>query len=826
MFSFRKLILTTPAIVTLATAVSANIYSGQLTSYSDEQALKLLISEHALDPSTFEDAHEYITLNRPTIMKEYLRQTSNRAPATRRSSPSEPSLGATSGNGLMIVLGVAGMAVATSLAGGGGNGDSDPDPSPFSDPGPDLGPSPSPSPNPTLILGDAADFRTPEFNRNYGLSLIEADERYAKGGQGQGVKISILDTGIDVNNRDFLGKIDFQNSYSYFGDPSIISDTGGHGTHVAGIAAGRKDGRGTHGVAFRSELVIFKGIRGNDNESSTIQDVWADALNRSIDAGAHVMNNSWVYVDGNNVTIPITDFTSRSQLQAYLGPATINALNRAKSADLISVVAAGNHSQTDVAVNAGIPHLMPKYNGYFIAAVAVDRNKRIAGLSNRCGVAKDFCLAAPGVGIISTRNGGGVVAFDGTSMAAPHVTGGYALLKSQWPELTAPQISQIMFDTADDLGDPGVDEIYGQGFLNLSRAMRPVGELVVYQGNTTKSEAIPLAETGIAASGALAPALNQALTGQVLMVTDEYTRGFDLAASALVSEIEAPKPRLTIAREVKVSDTLTVMRSNHSTGIRFDGGASTSEINLGDADPGADPFGQLLTEDYSFGHKLELTGTLALIADHAFGSSSGSFTRTSVGLEAKDKDGSGLSAQFGLIEENSAVLGSRFMGAAGQDGRSSTSFLEISGSVAVGQGTLLTVSGTQSTTDFQQAGLVTGGNNLMGRAGQISISKKRFLGSPGTMSLSVSSPLQISSGEISIDLPQDRVAAVAGQESTGVTRTSQTVDITSSVRPIDIGLTYQIASDAPGSDILFNAGYRARGGDQNPYFGFALSHSF
>ncbi|WP_299085840.1 S8 family peptidase [uncultured Ruegeria sp.] len=809
MFSFRKLILTTTAIVTLATAVSANIYSGQLTSYSDEQALKLLISEHALDPSTFEDAHEYITLNRPTIMKEYLRQTSNRAPATRRSSPSEPSLGATSGNGLMIVLGVAGMAVATSLAGGGGGQKPGPAPRAVPDPGPSPSPGPTPSPD------RPADFRTPEFNRNYGLSLIEADERYAKGGQGEGVKISILDTGIDVNNRDFLGKIDFQNSYSYFGDPRDISDTDGHGTHVAGIAAGRKDVQGTHGVAFGSELVIFKGI------------VWPDAINRSIKADAHVMNNSWVYIyTDTKITIPITDYTSGKQLAGALGEDIINALNAAKDADLISVVAAGNHSLPEVAVNAGIPVLLPEYDGYFIAAVAVDQNKQIAGFSNRCGVAKDFCLAAPGVGIISTRNGGGVVAFDGTSQAAPHVTGGYALLKSQWPELTAPQISQIMFDTADDLGEPGVDEIYGQGFLNLSRAMRPVGELVVYQGNTTKSEAIPLAETGIAASGALAPALNQALTGQVLMVTDEYTRGFDLAASALVSEIEAPKPSLTIAREVKVSDTLTVMRSNHSTGIRFDGGASTSEINLGDADPGADPFGQLLTEDYSFGHKLELTGTLALIADHAFGSSSDSFTRTSVGLEAKDKDGSGLSAQFGLIEENGTVLGSRFMGAAGQDGRSSTSFLEISGSVAVGQGTLLTVSGTQSTTDFQQAGLVTGGNNLMGRAGQISISKKRFLGSPGTMSLSVSSPLQISSGEISIDLPQDRVAAVAGQESTGVTRTSQTVDITSSVRPIDIGLTYQIASDAPGSDILFNAGYRARGGDQNPYFGFALSHSF
>ena len=827
MRGFRKLVLTTTAIATLATAVSANIYSDQLTSYSDQQALSYLVREHARDPSTFEDAQAYILLNRPDIMEDYLNQTLERTPDTRSGSYSEPSAGESSGIGSMIGLGIVGIAAAASLAedGNGGGENPDPEPSP--------GPSPTPGPNPAPISGDPVDFQTPEFNRNYGLYLIGAHERYAKGGQGQGVKISILDTGIDLSHPDFAGKIDTRSSYSYFGNPSNISDTGGHGSHVAGIAAGRKDGRGTHGVAFASELVIFKGIPGNNTERLRDKNVnvWADAIDRSIKAGAHVMNNSWVYVNSEQVTIPITDYTSGDHLAGDLGPATINALNKAKEADLMSVVAAGNDGLTEVAVNAGIPVLLPEYDGYFIAVVAVDEDKNIARFnerqsSNRCGVAKDFCLAAPGLGILSAKNGGDVEYGSGTSMAAPHVTGGYAVLKSQFPEMTAPEIAQIMFDTADDLGAPGVDDVYGQGLLNLSRAERPVGELVVYQGNTTEGDAMPLAETGIVASGALAPALNQALAGQVVMVADAYTRGFDLAASALVSEIEAQRPRLTITREVKASDALTVIRSSYGTGLRVDGDVSSYEINLGDGDPDADPFGQLLREDYSFGHKFELTDALALTTDHAIGSSSDSFTKSSIGLEAKDKDGSGLSAQFGLIEENGTVLGSRFMGAAGQDGRSSTSFVEISGSVAVGQDTLLTVSGTQSTTDFKQVGLVTGGKNLMGRAGRVSVSKQHFLGSAGTMSLSVSSPLQISSGEISIDLPQDRVAAVAGQQSTGVTRTSQTVDITSSVRPIDIGLSYQIASDAPGPDILFNTGYRAQGGNQNPYFGFSLSHSF
>ncbi|WP_299752921.1 S8 family peptidase, partial [uncultured Tateyamaria sp.] len=606
--------------------------------------------------------------------------------------------------------------------------------------------------------------------------------------------------------RGFDRKIDFENSVTYFAGG--LSDNIGHGTNVAGIAAARKDGEGMHGVAFDSELVIFKA-------RVWLAAIWPDVIHRSISAGADVMNNSWLFTDG-GITLPVTDFEDRSDLEAHFGPgyveAWIEALDAAKAADLMTVFAAGNDGLPEVSVNAGLPIVLDDYHGYFIAVVAVDADKKIADVvetdvspswsSNRCGIAMHFCLAAPGVDIVTTGLGGGLTTNSGTSMAAPHVTGAYAVLKSQWPDLTAPVIAQILFEAAEDLGDPGVDPIYGQGLLNLANAMRPMGELVVYQGKTTESEAIPLAKTGIVASGALAPALNQALAGQVLMVADKYTRGFDLAADALVSELKAPRPRLTIAKEVKVSDTLTVMRSSHSTGLRFDGDVSSYEVNLGETDSDADPFGQLLTEDYAIGHDFQLTDALAFTTDHAIGSSTASFTKTSIGLEAKDKDGSGFSAQFGLMEENGTVLGSRFMGAAGQDGRSATSFLTISGSVAFGQDTLLTVSGTQSRTDFRQEGLITGGENLVGRAGSVSISQQHFLGSPGTMSLSVSSPLQISSGEISIDLPQDRVAAVAGQESTGVTRTSQTVDITSSVRPIDIGLTYQIASDAPGPDIL------------------------
>ena len=371
-------------------------------------------------------------------------------------------------------------------------------------------------------------------------------------------------------------------------------------------------------------FVIFKGIRRSGSPNGfTIWSghIWADAINGAIDAGAHVMNNSWgrtKIVDDFIVEKTIADYTdpnlssdeNRENLEVFLGGVdgkTITALKAAKTADLMSVFAVGNSGLPEVGVLAGIPVVLDDYLGYFIAVVAVDEDKSLWHSSNRCGVAMHFCLAAPGVDIMRfpRDSGNGFTRLDGTSMAAPYVTGAYAVLKSQWPHLTAPKIAQILFEAAEDLGDPGVDPIYGQGLLNLERAMLPAGELVVYQGKTTESEAVPLAKTGIVASSALAPALNQALAGQVLMVADKYTRGFNLAASALVSELKAPRPRLTIAKEVKVSDTLTVMRSSHSTGLRFDGDMSSYEVNLGETDSDADPFGQLLTEDYAFGHDVQ-----------------------------------------------------------------------------------------------------------------------------------------------------------------------------------------------------------------------------
>ncbi len=123
---------------------------------------------------------------------------------------------------------------------------------------------------------------------------------------------------------------------------------------------------------------------------------------------------------------------------------------------------------------------LSELQGALITVVATDRNGQIASYSNRCGVAWMWCIAAPGgeiaepgdnpldVEVLSTYPGQSYETMPGTSMAAPVVSGGAAILRQAFPYMTARQIIEIILTTADSLGDPS---IYGRGMFNLGRAI-------------------------------------------------------------------------------------------------------------------------------------------------------------------------------------------------------------------------------------------------------------------------------------------------------------------------------------------------------------------
>ena len=141
---------------------------------------------------------------------------------------------------------------------------------------------------------------------------------------------------------------------------------------------------------------------------------------------------------------------------------------------------AGNSALPEVNFHAGLPHLVPELERGWLAVVAVGQDGDLAFYSQECGVAAAWCIAAPGgdrrngTGIYSTVPGG-YGRYQGTSMAAPHVSGALAALKSMFPNLGFQDVRDRILFTANGTGTYADPSIYGQGLLDLDAASRPVG---------------------------------------------------------------------------------------------------------------------------------------------------------------------------------------------------------------------------------------------------------------------------------------------------------------------------------------------------------------
>ena len=220
-----------------------------------------------------------------------------------------------------------------------------------------------------------------------------------------------------------------------------------HATQVAGVFSAAKNDIGMHGIAYEATLLDLTGFD------------LRDAMTYAAQNGVKVINFSTGY-GGIPAGVP-------------------EALEIAVGADVIIVVAIGNNG-LDGPVNS--PEVLvgdPRMRDLMINVAAVNRSGNMPSWSNRCGQTMDLCLVAPGVGIYTTDLGDGYVVENGTSFAAPIVSGAAALLIQLWPNVAAKDIVQILLTTATDLGAPGVDETYGHGLLNLEEAVKPIGQLGV-----------------------------------------------------------------------------------------------------------------------------------------------------------------------------------------------------------------------------------------------------------------------------------------------------------------------------------------------------------
>ena len=406
------------------------------------------------------------------------------------------------------------------------------------------------------------DYQTTEYNAQYGLGNINAANAYARGYTGSGVTVSVLDSPFDTDHPNLQNV--FVTGYDASSGGTDVtcsgSCTSSHGTHVAGIIAANKNDSGMHGVAYNAKIkpiTIFNSSGVDDTTTSQL----VNAINAGGGSSYAAMNNSWGVSQVAQINfggaigtkwarIPSTNSIASSIQTAFDNAAsnTVIVFSNGNegwnsstgrvyyynsSSDASNLTNSLGYSSVNVntaSTYGSLPSSKSSLQGKWLTVVALDSSNNIASYSNGCGsIAKAWCISAPGSSIYSTvdlddsTESGSYGTKSGTSMAAPHVTAAIAILKQQFPNLTSTQLVSLLTSTATDLGDAGVDDVYGVGMLNLNAASTPSGMPYIVASNANKLQATTN-NTYIKSSSAFGKNLEN--SGFQVGILDAYNRAY------------------------------------------------------------------------------------------------------------------------------------------------------------------------------------------------------------------------------------------------------------------------------------------------------------
>ena len=366
-----------------------------------------------------------------------------------------------------------------------------------------------------------------EYSNQAGLATVNALTLNDYGYTGAGIKVGVVDSGIDATHAEFNGKTiygkDFASSASGYGN-----DENGHGSHVASIIAGERDTSGMRGVAYDATLYDYKvdndgdiGLEGLSSDTAI-----ANIFNQHVTDGIKVSNNSW---GGSTAVTLVSEATMRAQRSS-----TITALRAAQNNGTIIVFASGNDSRSEADSYGAMPYRIAELSNEWLVVGAVSTTGVEASFNNRCGVAKDFCVVAPGVSIYAAQANGTYTNMSGTSMATPHVSGLAAALAEKFPSLTAAEIVTRIKNGASYTGLTGrggetsansstatMQAIFGYGLINGTTSAAAFGSYI-YANGSNLSNGVNLSVSRISLPSGLSAATQNKVLASKFIVFDSF----------------------------------------------------------------------------------------------------------------------------------------------------------------------------------------------------------------------------------------------------------------------------------------------------------------
>jgi hypothetical protein len=670
----------------------------------------------------------------------------------------------------------------------------------------------------------------------------------------------VLDDGLDEDHPDIAPNL--ITSFTFQGDTDV---DGPHGTAVAGIAVGDDNGTGTQGVAFNAGLIAVQVGDVNPDDPTQIDldlnlalqaleliaagDIEADIINMSFGIP---LTGPILLADGTVLEVSdpdlLADFAIIEEvLQDVADAGKLMVFAAGNDAGLIPDISA-SLGEDVVDVGALFPgQLASEVDDGAIVAIAVDENNNIAGFSNSCLGVEARCIAAPGVDFRGALVGGGTGDFgEGTSYAAPLVSGAAAVVQAAFPGTTPQEAGNRLLSTATDLGAPGIDSTFGNGLLNLEEALSPQGALTVATGSRIDGAKADLSATGLSLGSGLAfggPGADL-LDDVVVLDDDNFPFGVDLSGAATVQSrttgleafvANADRRTAAIAQE-KSSVTLSIasdpwldneyrvdfapsetsldggereaprlsMQSEVADGVDvFFGlnGSSATDAALTSAlpelgglfQPAAflSPFDQIAGEQSGGGAAFELgENSQLLLSTYASSEDDLERSTTMQKIELVHKTGSDIHVKFGygFVAEDGGYIGSSADGAFGGDSGGQSHVLDLAVMAPITEKISLFGSYTEGRTAASGgSGLISDVSTLRSSAFGAGLVMKDVVSEGDGFSFIVGQPIRVNGGSANLTVPTGRT------EEGGVLTKSGRVDLTPSSREIAFEAAYDFS---------------------------------